>query len=111
MGYTDFQREFGVSPMQWIEVKALAGDDGDNIEGIAGVGVKTAAKIVLGRLVSRKIQQKVSVFCSMGHLERNRKLIKLPWKGTDPGFIQTSRFDEREFMRVCAEWGIGSLDR
>jgi 5'-3' exonuclease len=110
MGYTDFRREFGVSPMQWIEVKALAGDDGDNIEGIAGVGVKTAVKIVLGRPVSRKIQQEVSAFCSMGHLERNRKLIKLPWEGTDPGSIQQSQFDEREFMRVCAEWGLRNIE-
>lgn len=38
--------EFGVTPAQWRDVLALAGDTVDNIKGVEGVGVKTAAKLI-----------------------------------------------------------------
>ena len=109
MNYKQFQAEFKVTPQQWIEVKALCGDSSDNIEGISGVGIKTATKIVLGQPYSKKLQFEHSFFRSVGHLERNRKLIRLPWEGTKPGDISRSCFNEREFIRVCHEKGLQSL--
>lgn len=38
--------EFGVMPTQLIDVKALMGDKSDNIPGVAGIGEKTALKLV-----------------------------------------------------------------
>ena len=38
--------EYGVTPAQLIEVKALMGDSSDNIPGVAGVGQKTAQALV-----------------------------------------------------------------
>jgi len=40
--------EYGVTPEQLIEVKALMGDSSDNIPGVAGVGQKTALALVKG---------------------------------------------------------------
>lgn len=40
------REKFGLSPRQMIEVKALAGDSGDNIPGVRGIGEKTARKLV-----------------------------------------------------------------
>ena len=37
---------YGVEPVQLIDVKALMGDTSDNIPGIAGIGEKTALKLV-----------------------------------------------------------------
>ena len=108
MNYKQFQAEYKVTPKQWIEVKALCGDSSDNIEGIAGVGVVTATKIVLGQQYSKKLKEKVVAFDG---LERNRKLIRLPWEGTKPSDISRSCFDEREFIRVCGEYGLESLIR
>ncbi len=38
--------EYGVSPVQMIDIKALQGDSSDNIPGVAGVGAKTADELI-----------------------------------------------------------------
>lgn len=47
--YFDRQRffeEYGISPEQFIDVKALMGDSSDNIPGVPGIGEKTALKLI-----------------------------------------------------------------
>ena len=40
-------RDYGLSDAhQWVEVGALAGDDGDTIYGVPGIGTKTAARLI-----------------------------------------------------------------
>lgn len=41
-----FTEKYGVSPTQWIDVKALKGDASDNIPGVAGIGEKTALNLI-----------------------------------------------------------------
>lgn len=38
--------EYGVTPQELIQVKALQGDTSDNIPGVAGVGAKTALDLI-----------------------------------------------------------------
>lgn len=38
--------EYGITPQELIQVKALQGDSSDNIPGVAGVGVKTALDLI-----------------------------------------------------------------
>lgn len=41
-----FIEEYGVTPEQFIDVKALMGDSSDNIPGVRGIGEKTALKLI-----------------------------------------------------------------
>ena len=42
----DVQAKYGVTPAEFIDMKALMGDVSDNIPGVPGIGEKTAAKII-----------------------------------------------------------------
>jgi DNA polymerase I len=42
----DIQSKFGVDPSKVIDVQALAGDSSDNVPGVPGIGVKTAAELI-----------------------------------------------------------------
>lgn len=41
-----FFENYGVTPEQFVDVKALMGDSSDNIPGVAGIGEKTALKLI-----------------------------------------------------------------
>ena len=41
-----FVAKYGVNPEQFVDVKALMGDSSDNIPGVAGIGEKTAIKLI-----------------------------------------------------------------
>ncbi len=41
-----FRAKYGVASTQFVDVKALMGDSSDNIPGVAGIGEKTACKLI-----------------------------------------------------------------
>ncbi len=45
-GREGVQERFGVTPEQVVDVQALAGDSSDNVPGVSGIGIKTAAKLI-----------------------------------------------------------------
>jgi len=46
LGENEVFEKFGVKPNQVIDVQSLAGDPSDNIPGVPGIGVKTAAELI-----------------------------------------------------------------
>ena len=46
IGEKEVLEKFGVKPSQVIDVQSLAGDSSDNVPGVPGIGVKTAAELI-----------------------------------------------------------------
>lgn len=99
---------FGLSPAQWANVKALAGCATDDVPGIAGVGNKTAAKWLRGRLkpgvVARRIEASEAIW------KRNLSLVRLPWEGCGPfELVPDAPVSAGERRRVLKRFGVGSF--
>lgn len=46
LGNENVEAKFGVSAAQVVDVQALAGDTSDNVPGVRGIGIKTAAELI-----------------------------------------------------------------
>jgi 5''-3'' exonuclease (including N-terminal domain of PolI) len=54
-------KNFGVKPIQVIDVQSLAGDSSDNIPGVPGIGIKTAAELIskyknIGKFIKKSLR-------------------------------------------------------
>lgn len=81
------ENRYGVTPAQYADWKSLVGDTADNIQGVRGIGPKTAAALLLefGGLDAllknaEKISKKAAreaILSSLDRIEKNRALITL----------------------------------
>ncbi|HKJ62818.1 MAG TPA: DNA polymerase I, partial [Hyphomicrobiales bacterium] len=46
IGYDEVVKKFGVGPERVVDVQSLAGDSTDNVPGVPGIGIKTAAQLI-----------------------------------------------------------------
>jgi len=85
LGVNEVRAKWGVEPELIADVLALTGDSADNIPGVPGVGVKTAAKWInqygsLEKLLSEAISDskiKEKVEASRTLIEENRRMVAL----------------------------------
>lgn len=106
---SDFKDEWGLYPDDWVMVKAIAGCSGDGVPGVQGVGDKTAAKYLRGELKKGKIRERIHD--SKDILERNLKLVRLPFKGMSPVKLsrKKEKFDLDGFCDICEEYDFRSF--
>lgn len=101
-------QEWDVLPSQWAQVLAIAGCDGDGVPGVMGVGISTAAKYITGKKI--RPTQFTSIQRAKRMIERNMKLVSLPFGGRDlvpPGFNPLAHKDLPEGKeRVKEQFGI-----
>ena len=63
----DIYNKFGVEPKKVIDVQALAGDSSDNVPGVPGIGVKTAAELI------NKYKTLENLLTKAGEIKQNKR--------------------------------------
>ena len=124
IGPDEVREKFGVAPEKVIDVQALAGDSSDNVPGVPGIGVKTAAQLIgeygdLDTLLSRagEIKQpkrRESLIENADLARISRDLVTLrddveitetfddfDYRRPDPGTL-LAFLDDMEFTRLAA---------
>lgn len=102
----DFRKEWGLEPLAWADVKAIAGCSSDNIEGIKGVGEKTAAKFISGTLPTHYKTYESIVLGTSKIKERNMKLVQLPYQGTPELEVLEGSPSREQWMAMRASLGL-----
>lgn len=106
----EFISEYGIEPNQWAEVKKIAGCTSDCVEGVPGVGEKTAIKFITMELSQKSVKYKAIENTPQEVFDRNLKLVKLPFEGfPDLKLSISEKFDLKDFVGVCEEYGFRSL--
>ncbi len=86
-GEKELLEDWGITPGQVVDLQALTGDSVDNVPGVPGVGVKTAAKllqehktlegVIAAIATMKKGKLKDNLQAHQGALELSRKLVTL----------------------------------
>ena len=103
-----FKREHGISPKQWARVLAMAGCGSDEVEGIRGVGTKTALKYLRDEL-KQDSRAYAAIKAGRDIVLRNKPLVKLPFEGTRTFELQEDEVTESGWRDVIDELGMRSL--
>jgi 5'-3' exonuclease len=102
-----FKRHYGISPEQWVEVKAIAGCSTDHVKGVVGIGEKKAIAYLTGKLARGKMLQKILE--SQGIIKRNIPLVELPFAGTPTPKLRRNSLMMDNFMIVAETYGMASF--
>lgn len=112
---------FGFTPRQLIDFKALRGDTSDNIPGIAGVGDKTATKLIQEYSgvegifqhldeIEGKVGEKIE--SARAQVERNKELVTIDRSAPVTLDVNAARFgqyDRAQAVELLRELGFQSL--
>ena len=119
---TEVKAKTGVEPSQIVDWLSLVGDSVDNIPGVPGVGVKTAAAL-LGEFWSvqglydrldevRSERQREALRLAAGDVRRNQRLVRLkddlPCEFS-PGELEPGTRDEARLAELYRKWGFRTM--
>lgn len=118
--------KYGVSPLEFIDMKALMGDKSDNIPGVSGIGEKTASKLIsqfstienlykdiesadiTPRIKNKLIAEKEQAFLSRKLAEIDKNVpIKIDFN--DAVFDDTFKSSQPELYDILNRLGLKSI--
>lgn len=99
-----FQDKKGCKPNAYAMVKAIAGCVTDNVEGVKGVGEKTAIEFLDGNLPIN-FKRYLAIISESGNaiMKRNIPLVKLPHEKTKPIKLKKPVYNVNAFFEMCEE--------
>lgn len=89
-GKAELLEEYGLSPEQIVDLKALMGDTSDNIRGVPGVGEKTAQKLIV------QFGNLDNLYARMDEMPANKLREKLVQN-------RGSAFESRTLVTICTQ--------
>jgi len=109
--WDDFIVDWGITHDRWGEAKTIAGCTTDTVDGIVGVGEKTAIKYLLGKLGEHTKAYK-AIVSEEGQaiIERNKPLVVLPFEKTNQYVVKIgSKISLPAFEDICHDYGFDSF--
>ena len=105
----EFTESRGIKPWQWSWVKAVAGCSSDNIEGVKGVGEKTAMRYLKKELKETSVAYS-SIQNSESIIQRNLSLVTLPYPGTPVNKIYRDKLRKNQWDELMTELKMPTLE-
>ena len=111
---SDVEKLYGVTPLEFIDMKGLMGDASDNIPGVPGIGEKTAAKIIasfhsienahehLAEITPKKAKENLEAFYDQALMSKVLATIKVdvPLDVSFDGLLVNSLFTNEAYEAV-----------
>ena len=122
ISYAEVEKKFGVKPDKVIDIQSLAGDSTDNIPGVPGIGVKTAALLIdeygdldtllerAGEIKQNKRRENLIEFADLARI--SRELVTLKQDVPVPAPFESFVLEEPDADRLLAfleEQGFKSI--
>ena len=122
MGRQELLADWGITPEQVVDLQSLVGDSTDNVPGVPGIGMKTAAKLLqdfgtiegvlanIGKITGAKRQENLRN--SGDIIKLSRSLVKLATDAPVDWAWDQWRLQDNDvplFVELCREWGFRSL--
>lgn len=101
-------KEYGVTPKQWVMVKAIAGCRTDGIPGVKSIGEKSAANYITGKMGKTTMLYK-NIEEDKCIAKRNITLVQLPYPGTPIVTIKEDRINPEKWRQVMDKLQMKSI--
>ncbi|MGY8986124.1 MAG: DNA polymerase I [Sphingomonadales bacterium] len=124
IGVEEVKEKFGLGPEKVIEIQALAGDSADNVPGVPGIGVKTAALLLeefgdlesllrrAGEIKQNKRRENLIEFADLARVSKELVTLKTDIEGLLPfKSLVVNAINSEKILPFVEKYGLQSLKR
>lgn len=103
-----FEEKYRIHPRSWVTVKAMAGCDSDNVDGIDGIGEVNAVKHMRG-LVKSGSAVEAKIIAGADITRKNIPLVMLPFEGVKRVILCPDRVTREKWVAFADSIGAAGL--